>query len=472
MVDEFNFNFSCRKSPPPPQQRTNNRKIRGNDIHHKRANEIHGSGGGGNNSYKAAPGEILAKDSFLYSQHPESRQLRRKLWPIMEETMNSIANSVAAGASALRHIVGGGKSSSPSPPHPTQLIRMRTIKNVYLTSPTLMMPTKSTTIITTYNRQLKPTTTKPMSTIMIDQKPVMTTSEDYLLRFRQEPSYLIKTTSTAPKHIQNPYADMGVTGYKHFEQTVLRELEQKEERKVEATMSNLMNDGKPKINKLEEQLIMGVPYAGGGEGGWKPVRPVASTAKPKPMGKLHVKTSDLDVKPVYEEPQESKGSPPKLMVSSDGELMRNALAPIDAKKTEQLRMSGFKAAASDVSSTSAVAPIVAVADMPNYPEFYLKWANKLVKAKEAKEMDTKGRPKRKNNSQQQRNERRPDGDADGSVRSYVTVATPPATSTTHRIRPNTKRKPAGEATTTDATIGGYTSSTTRGNVKFSNSFPL
>lgn len=41
---------------------------------------------------------------------------------------------------------------------------------------------------------------------------------------------------------RNPYADMGVTSYKHFEDTILNELEEKEERKVEATMHTLYED--------------------------------------------------------------------------------------------------------------------------------------------------------------------------------------------------------------------------------------
>lgn len=435
------------------QQRTNNRNARGNDIHHhhKKSNDTHTSNG----SYKVAPGEILANESFLYSQHPESRQLRRQLWPIMEHTMNSIANSVAAGATALRHIVGGSKS--PSPP---QMMRMRTIKNVYLTSPPLIMPTKPTTTIT-YKRQLKPHSPPMPAAIAIDQKPVRTISENYLLRFQQEPSYLIKTSK--PSKSANPYADMGVTGYKHFEQTVLRELEQKEERKVEATMNSLTN-GKHKLNKLEEQLIIGNPYTG--DGGWTPVRP--SVKPSRAVGKLHIKTSDLDVKPVHEEPQESKGSPPKMMVSG-GDLVKNALAPIDAKHTE-LRTTGFNAAASEISVASTNAPIV-VADMPNYPEFYLKWANKLVQAKEAKEKEEKGTKKKRKN-------RRPSSldavEGQGSLRSYVTLAP----TTTNRNRPNSnspRKHPTNGVTptTTEASISNYQqASHVRGNVKFSNSFPL
>lgn len=41
---------------------------------------------------------------------------------------------------------------------------------------------------------------------------------------------------------KNNYADMGVTSFEHFQDTVLRELEEKEERKVEATLHTLYED--------------------------------------------------------------------------------------------------------------------------------------------------------------------------------------------------------------------------------------
>lgn len=69
--------------------------------------------------------------------------------------------------------------------------------------------------------------------------PTTTISEDYIHTYDNK--------YNPPKmfaHERNPYADMGVTSYKHFEDTILKELEEKEERKVEATMHTLFDEDK------------------------------------------------------------------------------------------------------------------------------------------------------------------------------------------------------------------------------------
>lgn len=57
--------------------------------------------------------------------------------------------------------------------------------------------------------------------------------------------------------------DYGINGYKHFEESILRELEKQEERKVEATIHTLFEQG----DRVE--LIKGKPYDY--KSGWKPV---------------------------------------------------------------------------------------------------------------------------------------------------------------------------------------------------------
>lgn len=314
----------------------------GNDIHNVR-NE---------SEYKAAPGEILAKDSILYSHKPGTRQLRRQLWPIMEE----IANGVAVGAKIIKQMVRPIKGDY------YRQQKARNIKNVYLSpSSSIMLPT-----ISSYHLKpnIKPLNMiKPYPAIVIDQKPVRTISEDYVLHFGNNPNYVLKT---AAKNL-NPYADMGVTGYKHFEETVLRELEQKEEAKVEATMKTLQN-APPKLHKIEDEIISGVPY-----GGWKPVKPHTTvepptTEKPKAVSKLHTSTSDLVVKPVHEDVDEA--SPIKVI---NGELskMPAVQQQKSANKSPFRKNHVAKTAAASVESTVSVPynrtlkPIV-VADMPNY----------------------------------------------------------------------------------------------------------
>lgn len=314
----------------------------GNDIHNRR-NE---------SEYKAAPGEILAKDSILYSHKPGSRQLRRQLWPIMEE----IANGVAVGAKMIKQMVRPAKGDY------YRQQKSRNIKNVYLSpSSSILLPT-----ISSYHLKpnIKPLNIiKPFPTVVIDQKPVRTISEDYVLHFGNNPNYVLKT---ATKNV-NPYAEMGVTGYKHFEETVLRELEQKEEAKVEATMKTLHNA--PKFHNLEEELISGVPY-----GGWKPVKPhktvePPTTEKPKAVSKLHTSTSDLAVKPVHEDVDEV--SPIKVI---NGELSKTPAIQQQkiANKSPFGKKHVTKDAAASVESTASVAKPIVVADIPNYPQHFLK----------------------------------------------------------------------------------------------------
>lgn len=327
----------------------NRDSVIGNDIHNRR-NE---------SEYKPAPGEILAKDSILYSHKPGSRQLRRQLWPIMEE----IANGVVVGAKMIKQMVRPIKGDY------YRKQKERNIKNIYLSpSSSILLPT-----ISSYHLKpsIKPLNmNKPFPTIVIDQKPVRTISEDYVLHFGNNPNYVLKT---AAKNV-NPYADMGVTGYKHFEETVLRELEQKEEAKVEATMKTLHNA--PKSQYLKEELILGVPY-----GGWKAVEPhkivePPTTEKPKAVSKLHTSTSDLDVKPVHEDVNEA--APIKVI---NGELSKTpAIQQQKIANKSPFRnhhVTKVESTAS-VPYNSTLKPIV-VTDMPNYPQHFLKRQNHRTK---------------------------------------------------------------------------------------------
>lgn len=77
-----------------------------------------------------------------------------------------------------------------------------------------------------------------------------------------------KPKEKAPKAIEsytvdNMMQDYGIDGYKHFEQSILRELERQEERKVEATIHTLFEQGE------RVQIIHGKPYDF--KSGWHPV---------------------------------------------------------------------------------------------------------------------------------------------------------------------------------------------------------
>ena len=77
-----------------------------------------------------------------------------------------------------------------------------------------------------------------------------------------------KHKEKAPKAIESYSVDSmmhdyGINGYKHFEESILRELEKQEERKVEATIHTLFEHG----DRIE--LIKGKPYDY--KSGWQPV---------------------------------------------------------------------------------------------------------------------------------------------------------------------------------------------------------
>lgn len=59
--------------------------------------------------------------------------------------------------------------------------------------------------------------------------------------------------------------EFGIDGYKHFQQSILRELEKQEEMKVEATIHTLFEQGE------RVQVIRGKPYDEYTQVGWKPV---------------------------------------------------------------------------------------------------------------------------------------------------------------------------------------------------------
>jgi hypothetical protein len=93
------------------------------------------------------------------------------------------------------------------------------------------------------------------------------------------------------KEYKNLEKDMGVDGYKHFEDSVIRDLEKKEEKNVEATMLSKLNI---------DEVIKGKQFAY--EDGWVPVtiKPPGETNNRQPALKSHVTSlhsSIKDIKP-------------------------------------------------------------------------------------------------------------------------------------------------------------------------------
>lgn len=338
-------------------------------------------------TYRPKVGEIHVKDSILYSQKPVVvRHLRRQLWPIMEETMDTIAKGVATGAKMLQNMMRPNLIVTGDPRVVRRIVPAKAvqIKNVYMPQalPAVMAPqalhkrqvkpyqAPTTPTVTTAKppatKPTKPSSSKPVkaafkmpkpTTIVVGEKPVNTISDDYVLRYSgHDPSYTIRTNTKKT----NPFADMGVTGYKHFEATVLRELEEKEERKVEASM--FIPDGADVENSEE----------------WQPMMSISSTIKPSEMSPLHTNTSGQDIKPVHEDVQETKG-------------VIDAVVPPSPKTARYMARKPFKpTVVATVAPTSTTEKSVSqktttvnpnLLDVPNYPDFFIQQNRHLTPAR-------------------------------------------------------------------------------------------
>lgn len=305
--------------------------------------------------YKPKTGEILVKDSLIYSQKPESHHLRRQLWPIMEETMHTIAHGMATGAKILKHMVRPKLLITGDPSYFRLPNKAMTIKNVYLGQPSSLL----------HKKQAKP------YKIVKEHRPVRTTTEDYLLRFNaDDPSYTVRTRPLKP----NPFSDMGIVGYKHFEKTILRDLEKKEERKVEASMS--LPD-----KSVEQQLLNGTPFAD-----WKPIHSHSSTIspplteKPHPVSKLNTNTIGLMVKPIHELVDES---PPKLGPNQiESSLIKTRPNKfVHRKPLRPTVVATVAPTSSTISPPVSTTTIKSVLDIPNYPDYFIKQNKHLTNSK-------------------------------------------------------------------------------------------
>lgn len=305
--------------------------------------------------YKPAAGEILAKDSILYSQKPETRLLRRQLWPIMQETMDTLVDSVNAGADLFKNILK--PSSNPI------AAKIRNIKNAYISSSTV--PHLK---ITKYPA----TTTKKVKKVkkIVEPTKFKTVSDDYVHTYNEEtytvPSYV---TKSAPK---NPYAQMGMKDYKHFEETVLRELEEKEERKVEAAMGSV-HKKKTKSTEVQE-----TPFED-----WQPMKPnhlaFGSTHqlydRPKEVGKLHTNIMASDYKGnIHEVVAESR---PQYQVTESVIEQPTTNSASKSRKRKQNR----NRSTITTTTVSPAEPFTRASskEIPNYPEHFLKKQNDVDK---------------------------------------------------------------------------------------------
>lgn len=297
--------------------------------------------------YSPAAGEILAKDSILYSLKPETRLLRRQLWPIMQETMDTLVDSVSAGANLFKNML----VTNPNP----IATKIRNIKNAYISSATSNVPYRKKFAKLPTMKRVKKMKKYPESV------RTKTVSEDYVHTYNDEtytvPTYVVKSGS------KNPYSQMGLKDYKHFEETVLRELEEKEEKKVEASLYNK----RPK--NIEEELIQGVP-----SDGWRPVLPnhvkpddtLQVYNKPKQVGKLHTSFMASIDTPIHEAVDESRTTSQTHETIIEQPLT-NKLSKTRKRKPNSSRTT---------TTTTTVTPPrpftrKTTKEEPNYPDYFL-----------------------------------------------------------------------------------------------------
>lgn len=324
--------------------------------------------------YRPKVGEILVKDSILYSQKPAAvRHLRRQLWPIMENTMDTIAKGVATGAKILHHMMRPNLIVTGEPVYvrrvPTKSVAGTLhIKNVYMPQALtgLMQPLRhprqpkkaQATVVTTTTTTVAPFKMPKPTMIVVGEQPVNTISDAYVLRYNggvgTDPSYTIRSHSKP----SSPFADMGVTGYKHFEATVLRELEEKEERKVEESMRRLPEGDSD--NETHD---------------WQPMMSVSSTLKPREESRLHTNTSGQDIKPVHEEVQETKGMP----VGVNAPKLSRYLARKPHKPTVVATVAPTTPSPPNAQTTGKPTTTVpTLLDVPNYPDFFIQQNRHLM----------------------------------------------------------------------------------------------
>lgn len=198
--------------------------------------------------------------------------------------------------------------------------------------------------------------------------PTTTISEGYVHTFDNK---YMPPNFEGPRE-RNPYADMGVTSYKHFEDTILKELEEKEERKVEATMHTLIDDQfvvhdslegtKPGFSQ-EWQPSFNAHENGLFTSGTKPVAITQSFTQSsfdRPFN---------DVRPVCEHLDEAAVQPTLFVFPSSVESSLNELQESTNQNSVRVHLNDKTNSTSNSTTT----------EKPNYPAYFIKQQQELRK---------------------------------------------------------------------------------------------
>lgn len=425
-------------------------------------------------TYKPRVGEILAKDSVLYnnqapanSQHEQSfGAIRRNYWPLVDNTVTSLASKAAAGANAVKNLLKVGffhtfdnvnaavehkkhkiasyliqaaqehkfavQQAKEEEQHKQQLklasANLGTATGVAqpislsgsstgplasslggslggpLTGPltgaltgTLagqikhpllpltkplqtLLPLKqklAQNLVQHFSKHLKKPIKKPLAAPWIVYSktktlPTTTLSEGYIHTYDNK--YM--PPNFEGHRERNPYADMGVTSYKHFEDTILKELEEKEEQKVEATMHTLLDD----------QYVVHESFAGikpGISQEWQPFNVhenglFTSATKPVTISSFTASTFDRpfnDVRPVCEHLDEIPVQPTLFVFPAGAESQLNELQEASNDNTVKVKLTD----STGNTNSSGVTANSTTTEKPNYPAYFIKQQQELRK---------------------------------------------------------------------------------------------
>lgn len=197
--------------------------------------------------------------------------------------------------------------------------------------------------------------------------PTTTVSEGYIHTFDNK---YMPPNFDLPRE-KNPYADMGVTSYKHFEDTILKELEEKEERKVEATMHTLIDD-----TYLVQDSLEGTKPGISQE--WQPFNAhenglFTSASKPVTISSFTQSTFDRpfnDVRPVCEHTDEIAVQPTLFVFPANADTQLNELQAASNENSVKVKLSDSQGNSTSNNTTT---------EKPNYPAYFIKQQQELRK---------------------------------------------------------------------------------------------
>lgn len=403
-------------------------------------------------AYKPRAGEILAKDSTLYKsetpvssqqqqylqqQHQTPNAIRRNYWPMVDNTVTSLASKAAAGAAAVKNLLKVGffhtfDNVNAAVEHKKHKIASYLIQAAQEHQFTLQQakeqekykqqmklaaanfggpgspgglggPSVSPLLSQALTNSLSPIAKPLHALIPLKQKlaqnlvqhlakhlkkpikkpliappwivysktktlPSTTVSESYIHTFDNK---YMPPNFEGPRE-RNPYADMGVTSYKHFEDTILKELEEKEERKVEATMHTILDD-----KFVGHESLEGTKPGSSQE--WLPLNShenglFVSPAKPFTVSSFTQSSFDRpfnDVRPVCEHLDEISVQPTLFVYPAGAESQLNELQEASNQNVVSLKLPDAKSNGTNANGTTT--------EKPNYPAYFIKQQQELKK---------------------------------------------------------------------------------------------